>query len=207
MVSPTGLRAEKKRQTRELIAATAAALFAERGYENVAVTEIANSARVSEQTVYNYFPTKEQLVLDREQELTERLGELIRTRPRGTTPVAAIRGEALALIDAIQTLSAEQIRGGLGHLAAVSRTVRRLSLEMTDRLAQSIAPAITEAPDAPPPHIAKLHATAIASIFQTITDEAGRRSLAGKRPVRIAAELRPLIEDAITSLDDWQRHT
>jgi AcrR family transcriptional regulator len=38
--------------------ATAATLFAERGYEHVAVIDIARAAEVSEQTIFNYFPTK-----------------------------------------------------------------------------------------------------------------------------------------------------
>jgi Bacterial regulatory proteins, tetR family len=42
-------------------------LFAERGYGHVAVSDIAKAAEVSEPTVYNYFPTKERLVLDRDE--------------------------------------------------------------------------------------------------------------------------------------------
>ena len=59
-----GLRERKKAQTRRGIADAAARLFAERGYEHVAVTDVARAAEVSEQTVYNYFQTKEQLVTD-----------------------------------------------------------------------------------------------------------------------------------------------
>jgi AcrR family transcriptional regulator len=63
MASP-GLREHKKARTRKLIAAAAARLFAERGYENVAVSDVACKAEVSEQTVYNYFQTKDQLVTE-----------------------------------------------------------------------------------------------------------------------------------------------
>ena len=62
-----GLRELKKARTRQLIADVAARLFAQRGYEQVAVSDIAHEAEVSEQTVYNYFPSKEQLVTDRDQ--------------------------------------------------------------------------------------------------------------------------------------------
>lgn len=59
-----GLRARKKLQTRQLIAATALPLFLERGFDKVHVIEIARACNVSEATVYNYFPTKEALVFD-----------------------------------------------------------------------------------------------------------------------------------------------
>ena len=59
-----GLRERKKARTRQVIADAAARLFAERGYEQVAVSDVAREAEVSEQTVYNYFQTKEQLVIE-----------------------------------------------------------------------------------------------------------------------------------------------
>ncbi len=198
-----GLRERKKQQTRRLIADAAAALFAERGYERVSVVDVAGTADVSEQTVYNYFPSKERLVLDREQELLDRLPRLIRTRPPGMTPAAALRDEALALVDGIESLSPDQARGGLGHQAAISPAVRRLCLEMTDRLAGALAAAIAEPPHGPPAHLARVQAVGLAWVFQTITDEAGRRGVAGQDQPQIAAELRPVVEDLIASLDRW----
>src|ERR1700684_3431645 len=103
-MATTGLRDLKKARTRRLIADTAARLFAERGYESVAVSDVAREAEVAEQTVYNYFPTKEHLVTDREQQVQDRLSALIRPRPPAVTPAAAIRGfvlEALAGIASI----------------------------------------------------------------------------------------------------------
>jgi len=57
---------------------------------------------------------------------------------------------------------------------------------MTDRLADAIAAAITESGDGPPSHVARLQAVALAWVFQTITDEAGRRQVAGHNPSQIA---------------------
>src|SRR5437870_12869096 len=86
-----GLRERKKARTRQLIADTAARLFAERGYERVAVSDVAHEAEVAEQTVYNYFPAKENLVLDREEQIETQIGLLIRSRPSNISPAAAIR--------------------------------------------------------------------------------------------------------------------
>jgi AcrR family transcriptional regulator len=57
-----GLRERKKQQTRTHIAETARRAFVERGFDAVSVAEIARAAEVSEATVFNYFPTKEDLV-------------------------------------------------------------------------------------------------------------------------------------------------
>jgi AcrR family transcriptional regulator len=198
-----GRRERKKQQTRQLIADTAARLFAERGYEQVAVVDVANAADLSEQTVYNYFPTKQDLVLDRAGEMSDRLTELIRSRPSGTSPVAAIREYALGFVEEIKSIPADQARGGLDYLAAISPTVRRLSLEVTDRFADAIAAAITDTVNNGSPQLAKLQAIALAWIFQTVTDETGRRKLAGQQPSQIATELRPIIEDLIDSLERW----
>src|SRR3954471_13588218 len=56
-----GLRERKKEQTRERIAQVARDLFLARGFENVTVAEVARAAEVAQKTVFNYFPTKEDL--------------------------------------------------------------------------------------------------------------------------------------------------
>jgi AcrR family transcriptional regulator len=60
-----GLRERKKAETRQRLSDTATRMFLDRGFDGVKVTEIAAACQVSEKTVYNYFPTKESLVLDR----------------------------------------------------------------------------------------------------------------------------------------------
>ena len=60
-----GLRERKKRLMRQQLSDTAARMFLERGFDAVRVAEIAGACGVSEKTVFNYFPTKESLILDR----------------------------------------------------------------------------------------------------------------------------------------------
>jgi AcrR family transcriptional regulator len=66
-VQTEGLRERKKRLMRQLISDTATAMFLEGGFDSVKVSEVAAACDVSEKTVYNYFPTKESLVLDQEE--------------------------------------------------------------------------------------------------------------------------------------------
>ena len=167
----TGLRELKKARTRRLIADTAARLFAERGYEHVAVSDVAREAEVAEQTVYNYFRTKEQLVTDREQQIQDRLGDLIRSRPPAITAAAAIRDFVLKSVAGIRSIPPELWRGELGYLAAISPAVHRLALELTDRQAAALAAVINDT-TAVPPEVAKLQGIALAGVFQIIISEA-----------------------------------
>jgi AcrR family transcriptional regulator len=60
-----GLREREKRLMRQHLSDTATQMFMERGFDAVRVSEIAAACGVSEKTVFNYFPTKESLILDR----------------------------------------------------------------------------------------------------------------------------------------------
>jgi hypothetical protein len=88
----------------------------------------------------------------------------------------------------------------LGFLAAISPTVHRFSLEMSDRQASALAAAIAET-EAVAPEIAKLRGTALASVFQIIITEAGRRTRQSQD--QIADQLRPAIEAVLDDLDRW----
>jgi AcrR family transcriptional regulator len=199
-----GLRELKKARTRQLIADTAARLFAERGYEHVAVTDVARAAEVAEQTVYNYFPAKEQLVTDREQQIQDQLDDLIRSRPPAVSPAAAIRGFVLESVDAIRGIAPEMWRGELGYLAAISPAVHRLALELTDRLAVALASAISDTTTVAP-EIARLQGIALAGVFQIIISEAGQRTREGQTQAEIADELHPIIGNVLDELDRWLR--
>jgi AcrR family transcriptional regulator len=86
-----GLRQVKKEATRREIADTAMRLFVARGFDHVTVAEVAAEARVSEKTVFNYFPTKEDLFFDEVPERRAALAAAIRDRAPGQSVVAALR--------------------------------------------------------------------------------------------------------------------
>ncbi|WP_103341450.1 TetR/AcrR family transcriptional regulator [Amycolatopsis sp. CA-126428] len=201
-MSSQGLRERKKARTRRLIADTAARLFAEHGYEHVSVSDVAREAEVAEQTVYNYFGTKEQLVTDREEQIRQRLCDLIRDRPVGTSPAAAVRAFVLDSVAGIRRIPPELWRGELGHLAAISPAVHRLALELTDRQAEAITEAIADTTTVPP-EIAKLQGIALAGVFRIIIGEAGRRTVEGQTQAAIADGLYPIIENILDELDRW----
>jgi AcrR family transcriptional regulator len=84
------LRERKKAQTRMALWNTAIALFVEHGFDNVSVTQITAAADVSKMTFFNYFPTKEDLVIGPMSEHTNELAEIVRTRPEHESPVDAL---------------------------------------------------------------------------------------------------------------------
>ena len=201
-MAEAGLRELKKSRTRRLIADTAARLFAERGYEQVAVIDVAREAEVAEQTVYNYFPSKEQLVIDRDREVRDRLCDLIRSRPTSKTPAAAVRDFVLESVEHIPSIPRKQWRGELGYLAAISPTVHRLALEMIERQATVLADAILDSTEVAP-EIARMEGMALAAIFQTIISEAGNRTRKGQSQAKIADELYPIVGEMLDELDRW----
>ena len=89
MATELGLRERKKLRTRQQIADAAWRLFAERGFDEVPVAEIARAAEVSEATVFNYFPTKEDLVFSRMEAFEQELLSALRDRPEGESIVQA----------------------------------------------------------------------------------------------------------------------
>ena len=62
MPEPLSRREQKRIETRARIVRCAARAFAERGYEGVALEEVADIADVSRRTLYNYFDSKESLL-------------------------------------------------------------------------------------------------------------------------------------------------
>jgi AcrR family transcriptional regulator len=94
MAAPSGLREHKKQATRKRISDIATRLFAERGFDAVTVEDVARAAEVSKMTVFNYFPRKEDLVVDREAELLA----LVRDAMAAADPLAGLRAMFQGLV-------------------------------------------------------------------------------------------------------------
>ncbi|MFE2373123.1 TetR/AcrR family transcriptional regulator [Streptomyces sp. NPDC059398] len=96
-----GLRERKKRRTRQYISDVATGLFLERGFDAVTVAEVAEAAEVSVNTVYNYFPAKEDLFLDRSKGVVDRLARYVRGRDRGESAAGAVLRELRDQVTAV----------------------------------------------------------------------------------------------------------
>ena len=85
-----GLRERKRRLTRQRISDVATFMFATQGFDNVKVSAIAEIVGVSEKTIFNYFPTKESMVLDWADEAVESVARMLRERPPNESLTAAV---------------------------------------------------------------------------------------------------------------------
>src|ERR1700733_14288909 len=83
-----GLRERKKRLMRQQLSDTATAMFLDRGFDGVRVAEVGAACGVSEKTVFNYFPVKEGLVMDRLEAALSALSTAL--SDPGRTPVQAV---------------------------------------------------------------------------------------------------------------------
>ena len=89
-----GLRERKKRQVRQRISNVATAMFLVHGFDNVTVAQIAAASDVSEQTVFNYFPTKESMFFDRTEPMINAVADAV--RERGNASLVEVVVESIA---------------------------------------------------------------------------------------------------------------
>jgi len=86
-----GLRERKKQQTRDRIARVALELFAERGYDETTLADIAEAADVSPRTIFAYYENKEDILFCEEGIFIDGLRRMLDARRPGATTIDAFR--------------------------------------------------------------------------------------------------------------------
>ena len=203
-----GLRERKKQQTRQLIADTAWRLFADRGFERVTVAEIAREAQVAVATVFNYFPTKEDLFFYRLEAFGAQLVEAVGERPAGEPALAAFRralmgsGGLLAQAEAGDHQALERLRTVNRVTAASPALQAREQLAMA-RNADALAALLAAETGAPAGDLGpQVAANALVAVQRALVDHTRRRVLAEEQPVGLAADVRALAERAFALLEE-----
>jgi AcrR family transcriptional regulator len=125
--APEGLRARKRRQTRERISQAAMTLFLDRGFEATTIDDIAAAADVSKRGFFDYFPTKEDVVSAWQDEFGDALAAAVAARPARepltkvieealiSTILAAVNPQSLAIGQLIHTTPALRARDHLKY--------------------------------------------------------------------------------------------
>ncbi len=204
MTAELGLRERKKQRTRQLIADTAWRLFAERGFDQVPVAEVAAEAEVSEATVFNYFPTKEDLVFHRMEAFEQELLSAIRDRPAGESIVQAFGRFVLMP----RGLLASDDPGATEDMRAVARLFtgspallarqREILEGYTSTLATLIARERGMAPNDVEPWVA---ANALIGVHRALIGYTHHQAIAGVENRRIARNLRTHGKQALALLE------
>ncbi|MEU9156280.1 helix-turn-helix domain-containing protein [Streptomyces sp. NPDC048417] len=192
-----GLRERKKRQTRQYISDMATGLFLERGFDAVTVAEIAEAADVSVNTVYNYFPAKEDLFLDRAAGMVDRLSRWVRGRDPGESAARAVLRELRREVEAVSP--------GVGLAAGYDRFMRVLhdapalrsrlwgmQQQIRERLEQALR---EEAGASAADPLPALIAGQIDWAHQAVMAAIGRAMLEKRDPREVSREVLVLLDD------------
>jgi AcrR family transcriptional regulator len=205
MTAEPGLRERKKQRTRELIADTARRLFAERGFDAVPVSQIAREAEVSEATVFNYFPTKEDLFYSRLESFEEELLSNIRDRQPGESVIRAFARFLTTPRGLLAARDPEQVE----HLAAITRVItespalrareQQIYAKFTDALAKLLATETGASPGDLEPWVV---ARTLIGLHQAAVDYSRREILAGTRNPTLARRVRRQTQQALELLSN-----
>ena len=161
----TGLRARKKQQTRLALAQAGLRLFAERGYDETTLAEIAEAADISPRTIFAYYESKEDILFCDEEAYLEQLRQKLEQRPPGATTVDAIR-EFISSVPTAddQAMLRKQI---VANSPGLQMKIRARIGQLEPLLTQSIAKDLGAGPgDIRPP----LLAASMIAAFTTVRD-------------------------------------
>ncbi|WP_214103708.1 acyl-CoA-like ligand-binding transcription factor [Acrocarpospora catenulata] len=139
-MSSPGLRERKKARTRRTIQEQALRLFAEQGYEATTIEQIAEASEISPSTIFRYFPTKEDIVL--QDDYDPLLIDLLAAQPREKPPLRALRDSFRDALDQVPEAEQQEILGRAKLQITVPAIRARLIQNMMstmDLLADTIA--------------------------------------------------------------------
>jgi AcrR family transcriptional regulator len=166
-------RENNKRETRQRISDVATEMFCARGFDAVTLDEIATAAGVSKMTVFNYFARKEDLMLDRSDDLLLLPFRVaLRERPKGQAAVDALRSLVNRLSEQKDPFVRVDSRSiDWWRVVAASPSLEARLHELEDEAAEGLA---TELAGPKPDGLARLMAGVIVLTVRTAREEAVR---------------------------------
>jgi AcrR family transcriptional regulator len=201
MAVQVGLRERKKQQTRQHIFEVAQRLFREKGFEHVSVAEVARAADVSEVTVFNYFPTKEDLFYGGMQFFEEHLIEAVRSRPAGESAIKAFQRSLLASADRLELKQSADTILTAGRIISASPSLVARERDIVDRYAMQLAEVLAEQTGADPDDVEPQSvAHALMATHRALVAYVRMRVVAGRRGKRLADDFRTQARRALARL-------
>jgi len=202
VAAEAGLRERKKQKTRQAIFDTARRLFGERRFEDVTVAEIARAADVSEVTVFNYFPTKEDLFYGGMQFFEEDLLEAVRSRPRGESAIRAFRRRLLQGTEALGSKERVAAITQAGDTVAASPSLVAREREIVERYTQRLAELLAADTRSEPGDVEPMAAAAaMMGAHRAMVDYVRRRVSAGRKGPALVEDARAQIRRGFARLE------
>jgi AcrR family transcriptional regulator len=193
MEAELGLRDRKKLRTRQLIAETAMRLFAERGFDRVPVAAVARAAEVSEATVFNYFPTKEDLVYQGMEAFEAELLAAVRDRAAGESIITAFGRFVLQPRGFLAAPDEDSVRRLIAVSTMIPESPALMARErqILDRYTTSLAALIAQDTGAEPGDLRpSVVAAALIGTHQSLIELVRRRLAEGPvKPADVAREV------------------
>ncbi|TPG36720.1 TetR family transcriptional regulator [Mycobacterium hodleri] len=154
---PIGRRERKRRETRQTLVAAALSLFDTRGYDDVTVVDIAESADLDASTFFRHFGSKEAVLFTDMADFADGIGSALDVRPADeplleAIPCAMVELGSRRLLD----VELEFLRGKLTESSSALRSLSSVYRErMVDALANAIARRLgTDPTTDPAPYLA-----------------------------------------------------
>ena len=201
MGNQPGLRERKKRQTRALIAAAAHRLFSDRGFDAVTVAEVARAADVSEGTVYNYFPTKEDLFYGGMEAFEAELVDAVRDRPVGEPVLDAFRRFVLDSLGRLANEEVPEVVATAARLVAASRALQAREREIVAHYTDALAALIAQEAEAPADVEPSAAAAALMGVQRALVAYVRAQVLDGRHGPELAADTRAQAKRAFARLE------
>ncbi|MGW6475453.1 TetR/AcrR family transcriptional regulator [Streptomyces nigra] len=192
-----GLRERKKRETRQRISDIATGLFLEHGFVTVTMADVAEAADVSVNTVYNYFPAKEDLFFDRSAGVVDQLSRWVRARPGGESAARAVLRELRADVEGVSPRVGlmegyDRFMRCIHEAPPLRSRLWSLQQEIHDDLEATLRE--DTGADAGDP-LPGLIAGQLAWIHHTVFTAVGREMLKGRKPGEVSRETLVLLDD------------
>jgi AcrR family transcriptional regulator len=191
-----GLRENKKARTRQEIAEHAMALFVQKGFDRVTVAEVADSVGISEKTVFNYFPQKEDLFFDEVPRREAALIEAIRSRNPGESVVATLH--RIQARDCTRLASPQF--AVFARIIEESPALQAKEIEVMARFTQALADVIASELGARPID-AKIAANMLIGVHWELFRSARTQALAGRTGPAAVRRLRADLDRAYSLLE------
>ena len=167
----------RRRLLRDDIGRIAIDMFADRGFDEVTVDDIAEAAGISQRTFFRYFTSKDSIVLDFARRVDQRLVDAFSARPANEDAVVALRNAYVETshVEPEDRLRIVQISRVLALTPKLEAMAHGESAQVSDALITKVAKRMGVRPSDQRARILVTAATAVVTVeFQRWADGGGK---------------------------------